>query len=107
MTCRRLLSWCCSAFALVGPLASHGFALPMYKLKTTYYSDDNYQHRVGSSTLTCSGQNSESGEYSEFFVERFELCPPRHGIPEISCYVDGVLTTCPPNICDPQIFICS
>ena len=81
-------------------------ALPANEIETEYFSDSTFTVEVGSSFLACNGGHFREGRTSRFVVR---LATPCHGAggSEIACVVDGVSTTCPPSICDSELFDCN
>lgn len=82
-------------------LASQASAMPTHSLRLHYYSDSSFTHQIGSQIeLTCfNGHGALMGQSSENIVEEWEPCQSFFQY-EVDCMVDGVMTTCPYNICD-------
>ena len=89
------------AAVLLGTTATHSFALPANEIETTYYTDATYTTEVGYTYLACQGGVYREGRTTRYSIRSATSCrsnlPPR-----IACYVEGLPSDCPPDICDAQ-----
>lgn len=101
---RRLLIYICSALWFV-ITASPAYALPNNEVETEYFSDSSFTEGVGSKVLTCLGKTFSVGETSNFTAKFSTPCNQATRT-SVLCTVNGVRTTCPPNICDVNLYTC-
>ena len=88
--------------ALIGITATHSFALPANEIETTYFSSANRQEEVGYSFLACDGSRYREGRATRYKFTSSRSC--NGSLPaEVSCYVYGVLRTCPPDLCTANL----
>lgn len=99
-------SYLLGSFALlIGFSAPLAYALPANEIETYYYTDANYTNEVGYTFLSCQGNSYREGRTARYRL-RYQTPCSTGGAARVACYVDGMRTTCPANICDSPLFIC-
>ena len=93
--------------AFIGITTTQSHALPGNELEVEYFSDATYTNEVGYMFRACNGGMYREGKSSRYRVASSTPCNGSHMPSEIACFLDGVLTTCPANICDSGLFECS
>ena len=91
---------------IICALARGAGALPSQEVETVYFSDATYTVEIGSYFLSCNGTHARTGRTSRYVVRASSPCTT-HGSNQIICMLDGVLTSCPPSICDSGLFDCN
>ena len=86
-------------------VAATVYALPASEVETFYFSDASLSDEVGYQILTCSGARYREGRTSRYSARVQTPCHSG-GLPRIACVVDGILTTCPADICSSGLFSC-
>lgn len=84
-------------------------ALPSKEMWRTYYNNANYDEEVGELYVTsCAGVVNEMtwGVKSRYSISHSESCSGT-GTSGTKCYVNGVLTLCPSDLCDSSLFSCN
>jgi uncharacterized protein DUF6289 len=85
--------------SLIGITATQSPALPPNELEIVYFSDATYTNEVGYMFRACNGGVYKQGKTSRYRVTSPTPCHGSQLPAEIACFLDGVLTTCPANIC--------
>jgi hypothetical protein len=93
--------------ALVGAAVALSYALPANEIETYYYTDAHYKNEVGYTFLSCQGGIYREGKTTRYRVVYKTPCTSTQRLQEIACFLDGVQTTCPANICDSHLVECS
>jgi hypothetical protein len=93
--------------ALLGSAATQSFALPTNEVETVYFSDATYTNEVGYVFRACQGGVYREGRTTRYRASSSTPCNGSRPLNEIECYLDGVHTTCPANICDSPLFECN
>ena len=86
-------------------VAATVYALPASEVETVYFSDAALTNEVGYRFLSCSGGTYREGTTSRYYA-RFQTPCHTGGSTQIACVVNGVLTTCPADICSSGLFSC-
>lgn len=92
---------------LVLVVAGSASALPRQMVEWTYYDSAAMTREVGSEIRpSCSGAPSPlHGRRTRFVARVAEQCQTG-AIHSIACYLDGVLTSCPANLCESHLVEC-
>lgn len=91
---------------LLGLVASPSFALPTSEVEVVYFKDATYSREVGYVIRSCQGDVIRRGTTSRYQARSSTPCYGGASSNEIACYVNGIQTTCPANICDSSLFNC-
>lgn len=95
------------AFIGMSTFAAPSQALPTRQVEITYFASAAFDREVGYEVRpSCQGTPSPlQGRRTRFAVRAGEACRTGHRS-EVACYLDGVRTTCPANICDSDLVTC-
>ncbi len=91
---------------LLGSATTLSFALPTSEVEVVYFNNATFAREVGYVIRGCQGDVQRQGTISRYQVRSSMPCLGGHSSNEIACYVGGVQTTCPTNICDSSLFDC-
>ena len=82
--------------------------LPSQEVWIYYYSSASMDTSIGFEFVTsCFGVvGAEVGETSNHYVMSSVPCEGSGTGGEVGCYIDGVLSTCPADICESGLFNC-
>lgn len=86
--------------------AAPSFALPTNEVEVVYFSNATYTREVGYVFRGCQGEVYRQGTTSRYQARLSTPCQGVQSVIEIACYVNGIQTTCPANLCDSTLFDC-
>ena len=91
---------------LLGSAATPSFALPTSEVEVVYFSNATYTREVGHVFRGCQGEVIRQGTTSRYQARSSTPCQGSQSLNEIACYVNGIQTTCPANLCQSTLFDC-
>ena len=97
-----------SILGVIGALAVAAtvYALPAYEVETFYFSSAALDNEVGYQILACSGGRYREGQVTRHYARVQTPCNSAT-LPRIACTVNGLPSTCPPDICNSGLVTCN
>ena len=106
MKLKKIWPVCRMMAALFGSATTSSFALPTSEVEVVYFSNATYTREVGHVFRGCQGELYRQGTTSRYQARSSTPCQGGQSLNEIACYVNGIQTTCPANLCESTLFDC-